>query len=111
MGWRSGKFELLLGRVAHEFFIIWLNEHRYIAVEFTTVQGEVVSFLVRLMACSDDGDRILSRFDTAHGIAHQDLLTTGGNLREKRWLPDLNFNQALDHAIEHFKTHHEDYPG
>ena len=97
--------------VGQEFFVIWLNEHRYIAVEFTAVQGEVVSFIVRLMACSDGGDRILSRFDTAHGIAHQDLLTADGNLREKLWLPDLSFNAALKHAIDHFKARHEDYPG
>jgi hypothetical protein len=97
--------------VGHESYIVWLDEHRYIAVEFTTVHGEVVSFLVRLMACFRDGDRILSRFDTAHGIAHQDLLTAEGKLRGKRWLPELTFNEALDHAIEHFKTHHEDYRG
>src|SRR5262245_59845467 len=69
--------------VGHESYLIWLNERRYIAVEFPTVQGEVVSFLVRLMVCSQSGDRVLARFDTAHGIAHQDLLTPGGNLREK----------------------------
>ncbi len=97
--------------MGHESFIIWINDRRYIAVEFTTVQGEVVSFVVRLMACSADGDRILSRFDTAHGTAHHDLLTEHGNLREKRWMADLSFNQALDYAINHFKAHHEDYPG
>jgi hypothetical protein len=97
--------------VGHKAFIIWLDARRYIAVEFTTVHGEVVFFLVRLMTCSRDGDRILSRFDTAHGIAHQDLLTASGNLREKRWLPELDFNAALKHAIDHFKTRHEDYTG
>ena len=81
------------------------------AVKFTTVQGDVVSFVVRLMACAPDGDRVLSRFDTAHGIAHQDVLAPDGNLREKYWLPHLNFDEALSHAIHHFKTHPEDYPG
>ncbi|MSU49775.1 MAG: hypothetical protein EXS37_11935 [Opitutus sp.] len=102
---------ILVAAVGHESFIFWLNEHRYVAVEFTTVQGQVVSFVVRLMTCAHGEDRILSRFDTAHGIAHQDLLTRNGGLREKRWLPDLNFNQALAYAIDHFKSHHEDYPG
>jgi hypothetical protein len=95
--------------MGHESFIIWTNDRRYVAVELTTVQGEVVSFVVRLMTCAAGGDRILSRFDTAHGIPHQDVLTRSGNLREKRWLTDLNFNQALHYAISHFKAHHEDY--
>jgi len=95
--------------MGRESYIIWLNEHRYIVVEFNTVQGTVVSFLVRLMAASEGGDRILSRFDTAHGIAHHDLLTAGGNLREKLWLSEMSFNVALKHAIDHFKAHHEDY--
>ena len=95
--------------VGHESFIIWLEGARYIAVDFTTVQGKVVSFVVRLMACSDGGDRILSRFDTAHGVAHQDVLTAGGNLCEKFWLRDLSFDEALEYAIDYFKTRHEDY--
>ncbi len=97
--------------MGHEAFVIWINESRYIAVDFVTVQGEVVSFVVRLMTCGPDGDRILSRFDTAHGVAHQDLLTPHGNLREKLWLREFTLNQALDHAIDHFKAHHEAYPG
>jgi hypothetical protein len=32
-------------------------------------------------------------------------------LKDFCWLPDMTFNEALDHAIEHFKTHHEDYTG
>jgi len=60
------RFRIILLKVGHESFIIWIDEHRYIAVELTTVQGEVVSSVVRLMICSGDGDRILSPFDTAH---------------------------------------------
>ncbi len=97
--------------MGHRSFVIWINEHRYITVKFSTVQGDVVSFVVLLMACRSDGDRILSRFDTAHGIAHQDLLTPSGNLREKHWFPHENFDEALNQAIHHFKTRHEDYPG
>lgn len=111
IGWRAGIAVVLVGRVGQESFVIWLNERRYIAVEFTTVQGEVVSFVVRLVACSPEGDRTLSRFDTAHGVPHQDVLTARGNLREKLWLPHLDFDAALRHAISHFKAHHEDYPG
>ncbi len=97
--------------MAYKFFVIWLNEHRFIAVTFTTVQGEVISFVVLLMTRSADGDRIISRFDTAHGIAHQDVLTSHGNLSKKHWLSEMTFDQALAHAINHFKAHHQNYPG
>ena len=97
--------------MGHEAFIVWLSGRRYLAVAFTTVHGDVVSFVVRLMTCDADGDRILSRFDTAHGVAHQDLLARAGHLRQKIWFSHLSLKDALDHAIDHFKTHHEDYPG
>ena len=97
--------------MGYESFVTWLDEHRYIAVSFTTVQGAVVSFVVLLMTRTADGDRLISRFDTAHGIAHQDVLTPHGNLSKKLWLPQMTFDQALDHAIDHFKAHHQDYPG
>lgn len=97
--------------MGRESFLIWINDHRYIAVSFTTVSGEVVSFVVRLMACGPDGDRILSRFDTAHHLAHHDILTAAGNLRQEKWYSHLTFNEALKYAIDHFKIHHEEYPG
>jgi len=97
--------------MGQESYTIRINDRRYMIVSFTTVHGVVVSFVVRLMACTPDGDRILSRFDTAHGIAHQDFLTPRGLLHRKEWLPQMPFGEALNHAIEHFKTHHQDYPG
>jgi hypothetical protein len=61
--------------MGEENFIIWLNERTYVAVDFATFRGRVVTFVVRLMRTDPAGDRVLSRFDTAHGLPHHDLLT------------------------------------
>jgi hypothetical protein len=53
----------------------------------------------------------LSRFDTAHGLPHHDLLTPKGNLAKKVWWEHLNNNSALNYAIDHFKTHDQVYAG
>ena len=92
-----------------ENFVIWLDEHTYIAVDFVTITGRVVTFVVRLMRVDPSGDRVLSRFDTAHGLPHHDLLTPKGNLAKKVWLDELSFDDALSYAIKHFKEHHADY--
>ena len=52
---------------------------------------------------------MLSRFDTAHGRPHHDLLTAKGNLAKKVWMDELSFDDALSYAIKHFKEHHADY--
>ncbi|MBI4624388.1 MAG: hypothetical protein HY736_14380 [Verrucomicrobia bacterium] len=97
--------------MGEENFVIWLDERTYITVEFLTLRGSVVSFIVRLMRKDSRGDSILSRFDTAHGTPHQDLLTPSGNLKRKEWMLDASLNEALTRAIRHFKAHHEDYQG
>jgi hypothetical protein len=94
-----------------ENYVIWLDGRTYIAVDFVTVRGRVVAFVVRLMRIDPAGDRVLSRFDTAHGLPHHDLLTPKGNLAKKVWLDHLNNTAALNYAIDHFKAHHQDYPG
>jgi hypothetical protein len=97
--------------MGEENFIIWLNERTYVAVDFATFRGRVVTFVVRLMRTDPAGDRVLSRFDTAHGLPHHDLLTPKGNLAKKVWLDARSFDDALSHAIKHFKEHHADYEG
>jgi hypothetical protein len=95
--------------MGEENFVIWLDERTYVAVDFVTVKGRVVTFVVRLMRIDPSGDRVLSRFDTAHGLPHHDLLTPKGNLARKVWLDELSFDDALGYAINHFKEHHENY--
>ena len=51
----------------------------------------------------------LTRYDTAHGRPHRDLVSPRGRLRSKRWLKNADFKEALTYAIEDFKNNHETY--
>jgi hypothetical protein len=109
LGSPDGFGSFWIGGMGEENFIIWLDPRTYIAVDFLTVDGKVVTFVVRLMRIEASGDRVLSRFDTAHGRPHHDLLTAKGNLAKKVWMDELSFDDALSYAIKHFKEHHADY--
>ena len=93
----------------HKSFRLWLSERCYLVVEFTTIDGLIASFVVRLMQITQHGDANVARYDTAHGMAHLDILSRRGNLVEKRWLGGMSFERALTIAIEDFKENHEDY--
>jgi hypothetical protein len=93
----------------HRSFQLWLNERCYLVVEFTTIDGLIASFVVRLMQVTRHGDTNVARYDTAHGMAHLDILSRKGNLLEKRWLGNTTFEDALTAAIHDFKTNYENY--
>jgi hypothetical protein len=93
----------------HKSFQLWFNERCYLVVDFTTIDGLVASFVVRLMQLTPRGEINVARYDTAHGMAHLDILDRKENLVEKRWLKAMSFEQALTLAIEDFKENHEDY--
>jgi hypothetical protein len=63
---------------------IWLDENTYIVVDFQSVQGEIVAFVIRLTHICEGVD--VARYDTAQGRPHRDLVTRSGRLREKFWL-------------------------
>ena len=92
-----------------KLYTLWLNEITYMVVDFESLDGEILAFVVRLVHIAGGEHRDVARYDTAHGRPHCDLLTRQGRLRRKRWLKNLNFNQALTYAIEDFKANHEAY--
>ena len=51
----------------------------------------------------------VARYDTAHGMAHLDILDADENLVEERWLGHMSFEDALTFAIRDFKSNHENY--
>jgi len=90
-------------------YSFWLNEVTYIVIDFKSLDGKVLSFVVRLVHIWNGIDTDVARYDTAHGCPHRDLLTRSGRLRQKDWLGDMSFNGALTHAIDDFRTNHEAY--
>ncbi|MBM4025850.1 MAG: hypothetical protein FJ280_10660 [Planctomycetes bacterium] len=81
----------------------------FLQVEFLTVRGRVVSFVVRLMRAM--GGRWLNvvRYDTAHGLPHRDLLDRHGRIVRKDWLLEMPFDQALTYAKNDLETNYERY--
>lgn len=74
-----------------------------------TEGGKVLSFAVVLFAFHG-GDWIdISRYDTAHGYAHRDVLGFKEGLRGKLPMPTLSFNQAFRYAIRDFEENAENY--
>jgi hypothetical protein len=92
-----------------KFFKVWLDEKTYITVLFATVDGHVVSFVVRLMSATESGDKCICRYDTAHGCPHLDIVDSRGHLLEKKWLLEMSLAEALRFAIKDLKQNHAKY--
>jgi len=92
-----------------KFYKDRIDDKTYITVLFVTVDGRVVSFVVRLMLQTKHGDKCVCRYDTAHGCPHLDIVNTRGQLLEKKWLLEMSIAEALRFAIEDFKQNYADY--
>ncbi len=90
-------------------YLVWLDERTYVEVEFVTVKGRIVSFVVRLMRVEGDEVFGVVRYDTAHGMPHRDIVDRKGRLLRKDWLGEMTFDQALNHAKEDLFTNYEKY--
>ena len=88
---------------------IWLDDKSYLVVEFSTVDGRVVSFVVRLMFISGNAEKCVARYDTAHGCPHLDVVDAQGRLREKKWLLGMSLAEALRFAIDDFRLNYASY--
>ena len=88
---------------------VWLDESTYIVVDFQSIQGKIVAFVVRLAHIRGGVDTDVARYDTAHGRPHRDLMSPTGRLREKYWVEDLSFDRAMNRAIDDFKENYEAY--
>ena len=53
-----------------KLYTLWLDDLTFVHVEFLTVRGRVVSFVVRLMRETGDLWINVVRYDTAHGVPH-----------------------------------------
>ena len=90
-------------------FIIWLDARAYIKVDFVTVRGSVVSFVVRLMLIEDAGEVNVARYDTAHGTPHLDVNGRRRGQIRKVWYREVRSETVLAAAIADFKQNYEGY--
>ena len=76
--------------------------------DFTRVDGIVVSFVVRLMYINEGLELLdIARYDGAHGVPHLDQMDHKGRLIQKLWIPRLDFDLAVEYALEDFKKNYE----
>ncbi len=87
----------------------WLHDNVYYSVEYITVKGTVVGFVVRLCACINGVWYNIIRYDTAHGTPHLDVLNIKGKTKDKIWMPQLDASEAMTFAIDDIKTNFKTY--
>ena len=90
-------------------FQIWLTDKIYLVVDYETIDGQIVAFVVRLMLIQDDHLYNVARYDTAHGTPHRDIMSRSNNILEKNWLTQMEFDSALTYAINDFKENYANY--
>ena len=74
-----------------------------------TVNGRVKKFRVVLLAEKTGRLRCLTRYDTAHGYPHQDILDQDQNTLAKIVIPTDDLDEAFHYAIHDIKTHARRY--
>ena len=81
-----------------------------LAVEDVTIQGRMVSFVIRLEKIQKDGKwRLVARYDTCHGWPHLDVVNGKGELVLKRWMEGMDTGEAFRWAVLDFEENHEKY--
>jgi len=56
----------------------------------------MIEFAVVLLAFLSGKWINITRYDTAHGTPHRDILGANQGLRFKRWMDDIGFAEAFD---------------
>jgi hypothetical protein len=88
---------------------IYLDDDCYILIFLDTNGPIVIGFAVVLVAMIDGEQVCVTRYDTAQGQAHRDVIGRKSGLLEKEWLLDLTFNEAFDYAIDKIKRNYGNY--
>jgi hypothetical protein len=84
-------------------FNLWL-EQGFLCAWRGIRDGKVIDFRVVYLAEIGNKFQCITRYDTAHGYAHRDVLGRKEGLRGKIPCPTMNHNQAFNYAIRDIKT-------
>ena len=88
------------------YFTIELGEGIQVHVYFETLNGLVVSYVVKLLFWVGAEYSEIIRFDSAHGCPHKDILDPTGSVVRKVWFELLDNQQGLDLAIKDLKNNY-----
>jgi len=94
--------------VPEKDFIQWLDAG-FVYAWRNIRAGETTAFRVIFLADTGGKLECVTRFDTAHGFAHRDILGITEGLRGKLACPTMTYNQAFDYAIRDIEQNAEIY--
>lgn len=89
-------------------FVIWLESGRILAWRAIR-DGELIAFRVVLLVEIQGETFCVSRYDTAHGIPHQDILGLRGGTLAKDWFFDSSVGEVFQHAVHDLQKNAEAY--
>ena len=91
--------------ISYKEWIVPLSEGFHIVVRRSLRRGEITDFTVVLVF----DDQCISRYDTAHGVAHRDVLGEKHGLLKKEWYENLPRKEVFKNAIQDFTYNHWSY--
>ena len=89
-------------------FKIWLEDGLVLAWR-DSGSGGISSFRVVLLAEIDGEVHCVARYDTAHGVPHQDILGCKGGLLAKHWFFDYDRDEVFENAVDDLQNNAEQY--
>jgi len=89
-------------------WVVFFGEFQLL-VRRRTQDGEVISFAVVLLTLHDGRWLDITRYDTAHGYPHRDVLGLNEGLRGKLRVTKLSLKQAFRYAIRDLTENAENY--
>ena len=90
-------------------WIVWLDHECRVEVEKHSRGGQVVGFRIVLLAVIEGVTHCVTRYDTAHGFAHRDVLAFGGRLTGKDLMEETDFALAFEQAYFDIILNYERY--
>lgn len=90
-------------------YFLRLDEVTIIYVYLKTDRGEVIEFVVKLLAVFEDKWHEILRYDSGHDCPHKDILNIDGEIIRKVWYDFLDNSRALSMAIQDLKDNYEFY--
>lgn len=89
-------------------FTQWLEVGLLTAWRYTE-GGKSTAFRVVFLADIEGTMHCITRYDTAHGFAHRDVLGRTEGLRGKLPMPMLTYRQAFEYAVRDIKRNANNY--
>jgi hypothetical protein len=89
-------------------FKIWLEDGLVLTWRESGAGG-ITAFRVVLLVEFDGEVQCVARYDTAHGIPHQDVLGRKGGLLAKNWFFEYALDEVFEYAIDDLQKNAKQY--